>query len=51
MAKNRKPRTIGQEQAHQRQLLRRSNAAAAIPMGQHKRSRSRIKQDLRQEMR
>lgn len=51
MAKNRKPRTVGQEAAHRRQLLRRSNAATAIPSAKFKRSRSMVKQDLRQEVR
>jgi hypothetical protein len=50
MAKNRKPKTVGQEQAHARQLLRRSNAAVPIPAAQHKRPRSAAKQALKREV-
>jgi len=42
-------KTIGQQQAHQRQLLRRSNATVPIPHGQYKKSRSMTKQAIRQE--
>lgn len=43
--------SIGKQQARARQELRRSNAAVPIPAGKHKRSRSRDKQDLREEWR
>lgn len=42
-------KTVGQIAAHNRQLLRRSNAAVPIPSGKFKKPRSSVKQELRKE--
>lgn len=44
-------KTVGQQQAHQRQLLRRSNATVPIPHGQYKTSRSTQRQELKESYR
>jgi hypothetical protein len=44
-------KTVGQQQAHQRQLLRRSNATVPIPHGQHKKPRSMQRQEIKESYR
>jgi hypothetical protein len=44
-------KTVGQQQAQQRQLLRRSNAAVPIPMGKHKQPRSMQRQEIKESYR
>ena len=44
-------KTVGQQQAHQRQLLRRSNATVPIPHGQFKKSRSMQRQEIKESYR
>ncbi len=44
-------KTVGQQQAHQRQLLRRSNATVPIPSGKFKQPRSMQRQDIKESYR
>lgn len=44
-------KTVGQQQAHQRQLLRRSNATVPIPHGQYKKPRSMQRQEIKESYR
>ena len=44
-------KTVGQQQAHQRQLLRRCNATVPIPDAKYKKPRSMQRQEIKESYR